>query len=122
MSAPSGSLPAGSGQMSTFVTSTLSSAQPVTGIAPATPVVLSVGVSKLPNGLPADGEEMATWICLGDPRAFGAVTVIVPFGPLLADTWNEPFPVPEPCVTTMLGWLEVAVQPTPSPVKFTVTV
>src|SRR6267142_3351344 len=121
MSAPTGSLPAGSRQMSTFVTSTLSSAQPVTGIAPATPVMLSTGVSKLPNGLPADRVEMFTWICLGDPTAFGAVTVTVPFGPALPDTWNEPLPLPEPCVTTMLDWFEVAVQGRPPPVKFTVT-
>src|SRR5258708_18193947 len=108
--------------MSTFVTSTLSSAQPVTGIAPATPVALSVGVSKLPNGLPAEGVEMATWICLGDPIAFGAVTVIMPLGPGFPTTWNAPFPAPDPCVTTTLGWFEVAVQANAAPpVKLTFT-
>jgi len=43
-----GSLPIRSRQISTFETSTLSSAQPVTAISPAMPVVLSTGVSKLP--------------------------------------------------------------------------
>jgi hypothetical protein len=47
-----GSLLIGSRQTWTFAIPTLSSAQPVTGMAPATPVVLSRGVSKLPMGLP----------------------------------------------------------------------
>jgi len=96
ISAPAGSAPTGSRQISTFTTSTASSAHPVTGIAPATPLVLFAGVSKLPKGLPSDGVEMFTWTCFGDPVAPGAVTVTMPLGPLLADTWNEPFPLPEP--------------------------
>jgi len=121
--APAGSPPTGSRQMSTFATSIASSAQPVTGIAPATPVVLLTGVSKLPKGLPADGLEMFTWICFGDPMAPGAVTVTMPFGPALADTWNEPLPVPAPFDTTMLDRLEVAVQAKGAPlVKLTITV
>src|SRR5229473_634695 len=78
---PAGSPVIGSRQISTPVTSTLSSAQPVTGIAPTTPVVLFAGVSKLPNG----GEVVAlatfTWTVSGELVARGDVTVTVPAGP-----------------------------------------
>src|SRR5260221_13513561 len=47
---PAGSPTIGSREISTRVTLMLSSAQPVTAIAPTTPVVLVSGVSKLPNG------------------------------------------------------------------------
>ena len=40
----------GSRQISTLATPTLSRAQPVTAISPAMPVVLLIGVSKLPYG------------------------------------------------------------------------
>ena len=81
----------------------LSSTQPVTATAPATPVVLFAGVSKLPTG--TDGEALATltWTCCGDPGAPAAVTVMTPLGPCVAVTWNDELPVPEVGETMMFG-------------------
>src|SRR5260221_9181998 len=101
--------------MSTFVTSILSSAQPVTGIAPATPVVLSMGVSKLPKGLPATTFDTLTCTCLGEPGAPGAVTVINPLPPGVTVTWNVPLPLPDIGETEMLWLFDDAVQATPLP-------
>src|SRR5258708_15490081 len=78
---PAGSPVIGSRQISTPVTSKLSSAQPVTGIAPTTPVVLFTGVSKLPNGAVVAELLMFTSTISGEFRADGAVTVTKPAGP-----------------------------------------
>src|SRR5207302_1291506 len=86
MRLPAGSPVIGSRQISTPVTSTLSSAQPVTGIAPTTPVVLFAGVSKLPNGNPGAALVIFTWIVSGELLAPGALTVTVPADPCVTLT------------------------------------
>src|SRR5216684_3156610 len=78
---PAGSPVTGSRQISTPVTSKLSSAQPVTGIAPTTPEVFVAGVSKLPNGGAVVALAMLTWTVCGVLPALGALTVTVPAGP-----------------------------------------
>src|SRR5712671_5054116 len=113
MRAPGGSVPTGSRQISTFVTSTLSSAQPVTGIAPATPAVLSAGVSKLPKRLPIAAFATFTWIVCGEFDAAGAVMVTIPLGPATAVTVIVALPVPDVVDTVMFDWLEEAVHPAP---------
>src|SRR5579864_54144 len=98
-----GSAPTGARQMPTLVTSMLSSAQPVTGIFPASPVALLAGVSKLPNG--TDGVTLVTftWTCWGEPGIPAAVTVMAPLGPALAVTWKLPLPLPEDGNTVIFG-------------------
>jgi hypothetical protein len=101
----------------------LSRAQPVTGIAPAIPVVLFAGVSKLPYGGAAGALLTFTWICWGEPGEPAAVTVIVPPGPALAVTWMLPLPLPEVGKTVIFDALEDAVQFPGVPLrKFTATV
>ena len=80
--------------MLTLTTSTLSKAQPVTGMAPATPVVWSRGVSKLPKG--RDGFTFVTFTCIvTEPMAFVRATVIVPLDPDATATWKLQLPIPE---------------------------
>src|SRR5437867_3464684 len=69
-----GSLTTGSRQISTLATPTLSRAQPVTAISPAMPVVLLIGVSKLPYG-PEEFEGVVLIIGL---IAIDKVAVAVP--------------------------------------------
>src|SRR5258708_2396610 len=107
---PAGSPVIGSRQISTPVTSTLSSAQPVTGIAPTTPVVLFAGVSKLPNGGPLLGLVTFTWTVWGEFAAVGDVIVMVPDDPCATLTCIIPLPVPDVGETVMLLWFEDAVQ------------
>ena len=109
---PAGSPVIGSRQISTLATSTLSSAQPVTGIAPTTLEVLFTGVSKLPNGAPGGLIRAAfTWIVCGELVAAGAVTVTVPDGgPSGALTKKDPLPVPDGGETRILSELEDTVQ------------
>src|SRR6266404_5459624 len=109
---PAGSPVTGSRQISTLATSTLSRAQPVTGIAPTTPEVLFTGVSKLPNGAPGGVTRVTfTWIVCGELEAPAAVTVIVPDGgPIGTVTKNNPLPVPDVGYGIMLSVLEDTVQ------------
>src|SRR5260370_25369760 len=103
---PEGSPTTASRKISTCVTSMLSSAQPVTGIAPTTPVVLVIGVSKLPNG--AAGVTLATltvMVC-GELIAPGAVTVAMPLDPGFAVIWEVPGPTPAPRFPGILEWYE----------------
>ncbi len=98
----------------------LSNAQPVTPIAPVTPVVLFIGVSKLPNGAAGVTLVTLTWICCGDPVAPVEVTVMMapavpPPDGGVAVTWNVPLPVPEAGETVTLGRSEATAQPTLSP-------
>src|SRR6266404_3642949 len=105
----------GSRKISTRVTSILSSAQPVTGIAPTTPVVPLIGVSKLPNG--SAGVTLATFTVMvcGELIAPGAVTVTKPLDPALAEIWNVPVPTPDGGLAVILEWSDVAVQATFAP-------
>src|SRR5260370_35723433 len=103
--------------MSTLVTSMLSSAQPVTAIAPAMPDVPLAGVSKLPTGDPGVLAAPLTCACSDGLVARGAPTVITPLGPELTVTWKAPLPVPDPGDTVIAGWFEEAVQATPGPSK-----
>src|SRR5437879_13889296 len=82
--APEGSPTTGSRKISTRVTSILSSAQPVTGIAPTTPVVLVIGVSKLPNGSAGVTPATFTVMVCGALIAPVAVTVTTPLDLALA--------------------------------------
>src|SRR5437016_4185432 len=113
--APAGSPMTGSLKMSTCVTSMLSNAQPVTGIAPTTPVVPSIGVSKLPNGSVDATLATFTWMVCGELIAPAAATVTIPLDPGAAEIWNVPVPTPDPGFTAMLEWSEVAVQATLTP-------
>src|SRR6266481_5107912 len=112
---PAGSPVIGSRQISTPVTSTLSSAQPVTGIAPMTPVVLFAGVSKLPNGFPELTLVTFTWICCGEFAAPDAVTVTTPLDPAAAPICSVAFPRPDAGDTVIFDLLEEADQLTPLP-------
>src|ERR1700694_1121641 len=40
----------------------------------------------------------------------GTVTVTAPLAPEMVETWNVPVPTPEPGLTVMLEWSDVAVQ------------
>src|SRR5580704_16171948 len=40
----------------------------------------------------------------------GTVTIIAPLAPATVETWNVPPPIPEPGLTVMLEWSDVAVQ------------
>src|SRR5260370_31566819 len=109
---PAGSPITGSRRISTRVTSILSSAQPVTGIAPTTPVVLVIGVSKLPNGSAGVTLATLTVMLCGELVAPVEVTVTVPLDPELAEIWNVPVPTPAPGFTVMLEGSGGAVQAT----------
>src|SRR5215471_5187068 len=70
----------GSRQMAMLVRPMSSSAQPVTGSAPTTPLVLSTGVSKKPNGAAVVGVTFnCTGSVIGELGTPGAVIVSVPF-------------------------------------------
>src|ERR1700720_1214750 len=89
-------------------TSILSRAQPVTPIAPVTPVVLFTGVSKLPYGRAGVTAVTLTWTCCGEPVAPAALTVMMaPADPppegAAAVIWNVPLPVPDAGETVTLG-------------------
>src|SRR5437868_5186041 len=112
---PEGSPTTGSRRISTRVTSMLSSAQPVTGIAPTTPVVLVIGVSKLPNGSAGVTPATFTVMVCGELIAPVEVTVTMPLDPEPAEIWNVPVPTPETDAWFTCG--DVAV-----PETFTVTV
>src|SRR5216684_2928384 len=67
----------GSRQISTFATSTPSSAQPLSGIAPETLAVPSTGVSNAPKGL-LPTRTAADTLAAGEGRMFGVVRIAVP--------------------------------------------
>src|SRR5260370_16441638 len=67
----------GSREIATLVTSMLSSAQPVTGMAPTTPVVPFIGVSNEPNGWVL-GLMAAVTVTVGEAAIAVADTVTLP--------------------------------------------
>src|SRR5688572_24948265 len=82
-----------------------SRAQPVTAIAPVTPVVLLTGVSTRPVGAPPElVTRSVTGIVSGEFGTFAAVTTMVAvcvdtgWLALVNDTENVPAPVPDPPV------------------------
>ena len=93
----------------------MSKAQPVTGIAPATLLVLFTGVSKLPKGGIGMALKTFTVIVFGEPAVPVEVTVIKPLGPGRTETWKVPVPTPDVGLTVILEWSEVAVHGEPLP-------
>ena len=93
----------------------MSKAQPVTGIAPVTLLVLFTGVSKLPKGGIGMALKTFTVIVFGEPAAPVEVTVIKPLGPGRMETWKVPVPTPDVGLTVILEWSEVAVHGEPLP-------
>ena len=106
----------------TRCTSMSSSAQPVKGTAPVTPVRLFTGVSTTPNGRPSSRSHNVNATLIGPAASKAPVTtnVIAPFTvapaarPPAETTLRDRFaePVPEAGLTCSHGWFVVAVHVT----------
>src|SRR5258708_17123972 len=109
---PARSPPTGSRKIRTRVTPTSSSAQPVTGTEPASPVVPLSGVSKYPTGAADVPDGMRVRLTGRGPTVLAApfkASVIVPFsfaaspGENRTDRLSTAVPLPEVGETTSHG-------------------